>query len=69
MITARRLTISAIAPAGSVNKKNGAEEAADTIKESQKGEAPRSCINHVAVTSWDETKVPDNNVANHKRKS
>ena len=26
-------------------------------------------INHVAVTSWDETNVPDSRVANHKRQN
>ena len=49
-MTVRLLTMSAIAPAGSVNKKNGAE-AAVAIRESQKGDAPRSCISQVAVTS------------------
>ena len=40
MMTVRRLTMSATAPAGSVNTKNGAD-AAVAIKESQNGEASR----------------------------
>ena len=60
--------MSATAPAGSVKRKNGAE-AAVAIRESENGEAPRSCINHVAVMSWDETNVPDNTLASHKRQN
>jgi hypothetical protein len=56
-ITARRFTMSATAPAGSVNMKNGIA-AAVAMKESANAEAPRSCINQVAVISWAETKVP-----------
>ena len=67
-ITVRRLTMSAMAPAGSVKRKKGAE-AAVAIRESRKGEAPRSCSNHVATTSCEETKVPDKRVANHKRQN
>ncbi|MGB9278164.1 MAG: hypothetical protein WCC08_23355 [Terrimicrobiaceae bacterium] len=67
-ITVRRLTMSAMAPAGRVKRKKGAE-AAVAIRESRKGEAPRSCINHVATTSCEETKVPDKRVANHKRQN
>ncbi len=67
-ITVRRLTMSAMAPAGSVKRKKGAD-AAVAIRESRKGEAPKSCINHVATTSCEETKVPDKRVANHKRQN
>ena len=49
-MTTLRLTMSAIAPAGSVKRKNGAD-AAVAINESANAEAPISCINHVAVTS------------------
>ena len=66
IMTVRRLTMSATAPAGKVNKKNGAD-AAVAIRESQKGEAPRSCISHVAVTSWEETNVPERSVATQSR--
>ena len=67
-IIARRFTMSATAPAGSVKRKNGAEAAA-AIRESENDEAPRSCINQVAVTSWAETNVPDNTLASHKRQN
>jgi hypothetical protein len=49
-ITVRRFTISAMAPAGSVKRKKGAE-AAVAIRESRNGEAPRSCISQVMITS------------------
>ena len=65
-MTVRRLTMSATAPAGKVNKKNGAD-AAVAMRESQKGDAPRSCISHVAVTSWEETNVPERSVASQSR--
>src|SRR4029077_9072228 len=64
-ITKRRFTMSATAPAGSVNRKNGAE-AAVAMRESESDEAPRSCINHVAAMSGAETPVPDNRLASHK---
>ena len=44
----RRFTMSAKAPAGSVNRKNGAD-AAVAMSDSVSDEAPRSCINHVAL--------------------
>ena len=65
-ITTRRFTMSARAPAGSVNRKKGAE-AAVAMRESESEEAPRSCINHVAVTSWADTTVPDNTLASQRR--
>jgi hypothetical protein len=37
------------------------------MRESQKGDAPRSCISHVAVTSWEETNVPERSVASQSR--
>ena len=67
-ISMRRFTMSAMAPAGSVNRKNGAE-AAVAMRESENDEAPRSFINHVAVTSWAETNVPDITLASHKRQN
>ena len=67
-IKARRFTMSATAPAGSVKRKNGAEAAA-AMRERKNDEAPRLLINHVAVTSWAETNVPDNTLANHKRQN
>ncbi len=39
------------------------------IRESESDEAPRSCINHVAATSWTETTVPDNTLASHRRQN
>jgi hypothetical protein len=57
--------MSATAPAGSVNRKNGAE-AAVAMRESKSDEAPRSCINHVEARSWAEMTVPDNTLASHK---
>ena len=39
------------------------------MRESENDEAPRSCINHVAVTSWAETNVPDKTLASHKRQN
>ena len=68
MITVRRLTISARAPAGSVKRKNGAEAAVAT-RESKKEEAPRSLISHVDVTSCAERNVPDNTLASHRRQN
>ena len=67
-IIARRFTMSATAPAGSVKRKNGAE-AAVAIRESASDEAPRSCINQVAATSWAETNVPDNTLASQRRQN
>jgi len=58
--------MSATAPAGSVKRKNGAA-AAVAMSESANDEAPRSCINHVAVMSCAETNVPDNTLANQRR--
>ena len=63
---ARRLTMSATAPAGSVKRKNGAE-AAVAMSESERDEAPRSCINHVADMSCAERNVPDKTLASHIR--
>ena len=65
-ITVRRLTMSARAPAGSVNKKNGVEAAVAT-RESKKGEAPKSLISHVEVTSCAERNVPDSTLASQRR--
>ena len=65
-MTKRRLTMSAMAPAGSVHKKNGAEEAV-AMRDKKSGEASRSCINHVAVMSWVETTVPAKRPASHTR--
>jgi hypothetical protein len=67
-MTARRFAMSATAPAGIVNKKNGAE-AAVAMRESASDEPPRSCINHVAVRSWAETNVPDTTLASQRRKN
>ena len=63
---ARRLTMSATAPAGSVKRKNGAE-AAVAMSDSERDEAPRSCINHVADMSCAERNVPDKTLASHIR--
>ena len=49
-IRVRRFTMSAMAPAGRVKRKNGVE-AALARSETENGEAPGSCVNHVAVTS------------------
>jgi hypothetical protein len=67
-MTKRRLTMSAIAPAGNVKRKNGAE-AAVAMRERASGEAPRSFINQVAAMSWEETTVPANKLASHKRQN
>jgi hypothetical protein len=67
-MTARRFAMSATAPAGSVNRKNGAE-AAVAIRESASDEAPRLCINHVAARSWAETNVPETTVASQRRQN
>jgi hypothetical protein len=37
------------------------------MRESASEEAPRSCINHVAVTSWADKTVPDNTLASQRR--
>jgi hypothetical protein len=57
--------MSAMEPAGSVKRKNGAA-AAVAISESKSDEAPRLCINHVAAMSCAETNVPDNTLASHR---
>jgi hypothetical protein len=44
-------------------------EAAVAMSESKNDEAPRSFINHVTVTSWAETNVPDKTLASHKRRN
>ena len=38
------------------------------MRESESEKAPISCINHVAVMSWAETKVPNNRRASQKAK-
>jgi hypothetical protein len=58
----------ALPRAGSVNRKNGTA-AAVAIKEGSKAEAPRSCINHVAASSWAETNVPDRTLAHQRRQN
>ena len=67
-MTARRFAMSATAPAGNVNRKNGAE-AAVAIRESANEEAPRSCINHVAARSWADTNVPETTLASQRRQN
>jgi hypothetical protein len=67
-ITARRFTRSAMAPAGSLNMKNGTA-AAVAMKESSNAEAPRSGINQVAAISWAATKVPDRTFAHQSRQN
>src|SRR4029453_3622040 len=65
-MTRRRLTMSAMAPAGSVNRKNGAEETV-AMRDKKSGEESKSCINHVAVISWVETTVPAKRLESHTR--
>jgi hypothetical protein len=57
-----RSTISASAPAGSVNKKNGSEATVD-IREIRNIDEVRVFIIQVAAVSWAETQTPDRTLA------
>src|SRR5580704_613735 len=59
-----RLTMSARAPAGNVNKKKGREAAVDN-RERYKGDGVIVFITQVAAMSWAETQHPETTLASH----
>src|ERR1700756_1700722 len=61
-ISFRRSTLSARAPAGSVNRKKGSEATVD-ISEIKNGDPVKILIVQVAALSWAATKVPEMTVA------
>jgi hypothetical protein len=59
--------MSAMAPAGMVNRKKGSEANVD-ISEIMKGELETVCITQVAAVSWADTPQPEMTVAIHSRR-
>ena len=59
-----RSTMSARAPAGSVNKKKGSDATVDR-SEIKNGDGVSICITHIAAVSWAATQVPEMTAAIH----